>query len=96
MPVCRPCPAGTFEDGQRLECLPCSAGTYSSVSGAYNNFTSDPPILGCLDCPLLHTSLGGYSQCLTCDTLDATRAVYPIGGGPNTYAKNSTVSGPWW
>jgi len=93
MTECRPCPAGTFEDGQRLECLPCPAGTYSSVLGAYNNFTSDPPILACLECPVLQTSFGGDTQCLTCDSLDFGRGMFPIGGGPNTYAKNSTVRG---
>jgi hypothetical protein len=91
MSECLACPPGTYEDGNRLACLACPAGTYSSLPGAYYNVTADPPVLGCLECPLLQTSFTGASQCLKCDSRDPVRGEYPVSGGPNTYAKNSTV-----
>jgi len=96
MPACVPCPVGMYENGAHTQCLSCPAGTFNNVTATYYNTTADPPILGCQPCPVLHVSTPGASYCYPCDKRDPTTGSYfsiggAIGGGPNTYASNSTT-----
>jgi len=90
MPACAACPFGTYENGARTQCLACPAGTFNNGTATYYNATAN--ILGCQTCPVLHVSTAGSSYCYPCDKLDPrTGSYFSTGGGPNTYASDSTT-----
>jgi hypothetical protein len=90
MPACAPCPYGTYENGAHTQCIACPAGTFNNEMAAYYNATAN--ILGCQPCPVLQVSTDRSSYCYPCDKLDpSTGNYFPTGGGPNTYASNSTT-----
>lgn len=90
MPGCAPCPYGTYENGEHTQCIACPAGTFNNETAAYYNATAN--ILGCQPCPVLQVSTGRSSYCYPCDKLGPSTGTYfPTGGGPNTYASNSTT-----
>jgi len=90
MPACAACPFGTYENGARTQCRACPAGTFNNGTATYYNATAN--ILGWQTCPVLHVSTAGSSYCYPCDKLDPrTGSYFSTGGGPNTYASDSTT-----